>query len=44
MKNLAPRFTFIEEIKPPGVFLEVQNKGLKTLHFRDNSKSNTACL
>ncbi|KAF3978146.1 MAG: methyltransferase domain-containing protein [Methylococcales symbiont of Iophon sp. n. MRB-2018] len=34
IKNLAPRFTFIEEIKPPEVFLETQGKGLKALCFK----------
>ena len=34
MASQAPRFTYVEEIKPPDVFLETQNKGLKSLIFK----------
>ena len=33
MKDLAPRYSFIEEIKPPSVYVDAENKGLKVLSF-----------
>lgn len=35
MSILAPRFKFIEEIKPPDVYVDAQNKGLTILSFTD---------
>jgi len=34
MANLAPRYALIDEIKPPTVFAEAENKGLKVLYFK----------
>jgi len=34
MAELAPKYDFIEEIKPPEVYLDAENKGLKTLVFK----------
>jgi 23S rRNA (cytosine1962-C5)-methyltransferase len=33
MAELAPNYSFIEEIKAPAVYVEAENKGLKILHF-----------
>ncbi len=35
MQELAPDYQFIKEIKPPKVYAEVQNKGLKVLVFKN---------
>ena len=37
MTRLAPKYTFLEEIKPPEVYVEAEEKGLKTLCFSDLS-------
>lgn len=34
MHHLAPKYTLIEEIHPPKVFFEAENKGLKVLCFK----------
>jgi len=34
MAELAPDYTLVEEIKPPEVYLEVEDKGLKILCFK----------
>lgn len=34
MTNLASSYVLIDEIKPPTVFAEAENKGLKVLYFR----------
>lgn len=34
MTELAPRYTLIEDIKPPEVYVEAEGKGLKTLCFK----------
>lgn len=36
MKELAPGYSFIDEIKPPAVYVDAENKGLKVLSFRAN--------
>ncbi len=35
MTKLAPRYTLIQDIKPPEVYLEAEGKGLKVLCFKD---------
>lgn len=37
MASLAPDFKFMEEIKPPSVFVEHEDKGLKVFYFNLNS-------
>lgn len=37
MAKLAPRFSFVEEIKPPGVYVDAEGKGLKVLCFKDHN-------
>ena len=32
----TPAYKLIEEIKPPKVFLDAENKGLKILSFKNN--------
>ncbi|MBT3812758.1 MAG: hypothetical protein HOF98_08145 [Gammaproteobacteria bacterium] len=36
MAELAPRYTLIEEIQSPEVYLEAEGKGLKTLCLKNN--------
>ncbi len=36
MKELAPEYSFVDEIKPPAVYVDAENKGLKVLSFRGN--------
>jgi len=33
MKNLAPQYVFVKRIKPPDVYLDAEDKGLKVLIF-----------
>lgn len=40
MEELAPHYTLIDEIKPPAVFVEAENKGLKVLCFKSLGRSN----
>ena len=35
MADLAPDYQFIEEIKPPSVYVEAEEKGLKVLYFKN---------
>lgn len=37
MAELAPRYQLIDEIKPPEVFIEAEDKGLKILCFQEQS-------
>ena len=34
MQKLAPSYAFVEEVKPPVVYVDAENKGLKVLSFR----------
>jgi 23S rRNA (cytosine1962-C5)-methyltransferase len=34
MAELAPNYSFIEEIKPPAVYVDAEGKGLKVLYFK----------
>jgi 23S rRNA (cytosine1962-C5)-methyltransferase len=34
MAELAPSYTFVEEIYPPDVYVDAENKGLKVLYFK----------
>jgi len=45
MKMLAPRYSLIKEIKPPEVYVETENKGLKVFYFKDctNNKLEPHC-
>jgi len=40
MAEHAPNYALVEEIKPPEVYVEAENKGLKILYFKDIQSSN----
>lgn len=37
VSNLAPEFKFVKQIKPPEVYLDKEEKGLKILYFKMNN-------
>ncbi len=39
MAELAPHYTLVDEIKPPAVYVEVEDKGLKVLCFKHKMTS-----